>query len=294
MKLLITGGCSFSAGKEHSGWTREITKRFLKLNPNLTFNHTGYYSQGQELIQKKTTLAIVEALDNGIDPKEILVSIMWSGTHRKAWFIDNKSIIKEMMRGMKLFSGGMCNQFLDLKNQMSGTPEFFYTSNNSKFEYNPDGGWYFTVDGSESNMEFVKDHYMLDQHLSGPGKTHISLENIVMLTNFCRLKNIKLVHQFFMDMPYQDIEQNKDHQIINYLYKQLEKDNMIFNGMFDYLHQFLNVPREQARFISHSERIRLDSNRGYFSNDGFHPGEHGSKVYCENILFPFLESKGYL
>ena len=76
------------------------------------------------------------------------------------------------------------------------------------------------------NYNMVQYHYMLDgYHGHGIGKVHTSLENIIILQNFCKLNGIKLVNQFFMDHVFQDIENVKDHQIINYLYKQFDFDN---------------------------------------------------------------------
>lgn len=291
---LITGGCSFSSGKDIDGWTACLTRKMLESNPNLTYEHTGYYSQGQELIQKKIMLASIEAMSNGIKPEEILVTVMWSGTFRKAWYIDNPDIINRMVKGWPKFHGGMCSQFLDLKNNGNNTPDYFQTANGTKFNYNPNGGWYFTVDGSDCQLEFVQDYYLLDKHPSGVGKVHSSLENIIMLQNFCKLHGIKLVQQFFMDFAYQDIEDNKNHQLINYLYKQLDLDSLITIGMFEHLHSYIGIERKKARYLSHDDRKKLNANNDYFHEDGFHPGEVGSNIWCNDMLFPFLKNKGII
>ena len=41
---------------------------------------------------------------------------MWSGTFRKAWYIDNPFVMNEMIKEWSKFVGGMSSQFLDLKN----------------------------------------------------------------------------------------------------------------------------------------------------------------------------------
>lgn len=289
---LITGGCSFSTGGDSWGWTGNLTNYLKKNNPELTTEHTGYLSQGQELIQKKIILALTDAFEKGIKPENILVVPMWSGTNRKAWYIDNPDIINQITQGMRDYVGGMSSQFMDLKNNTFSNDDYFCTSNGTKFSYNPRGGWYFTVNGGESNMAFIKEHYLLDNAVNGIGKVHASIENMVMLQNFCNLHNVKLVHQFFMDSSYQDILDNVNHQMINYLYKQLNVDNMILYGMFEYLHQYLPVERSQSIRTSHEDRRKLDADRDYFAKDGFHPGEYGHKVWCQEMLFPFLEHKG--
>jgi hypothetical protein len=291
IKHLITGGCSFShCHKPDESWIGFLADKLKTENENLTINHTGYLSQGQELIQKKVMLAIIEALDSGLQSDEIMVVVMWSGTFRKAWYIDNPIIIKQMTDLWPNFEGGMSSQFLDLKNRNAEHPEYFETMGGSKFEYNPEGGWYFTVNGSDCQMEFVQQHYILDGWLAGGvGKIHNSIENIIMLQNFCKLKGVNFYQQFFMDSVFEDIENNKNHQIINYLYKQLDETTMLKNGMFEYLHTLLNIDRKESTNVAHSERLKLDVNTGYFSKDGFHPSALGAKLWCENILFPFLE-----
>ena len=121
IKHLITGGCSFSHGPfPQDNWTGKLENNLRELNPNLTREHTGYLSQGQELIQKKVTLAIMDALDKGISSSDILVVVMWSGTYRKAFYIDNHYILNKMRNDWKQFEGGMSGQFLDLKNKLNG------------------------------------------------------------------------------------------------------------------------------------------------------------------------------
>jgi len=291
IKHLITGGCSFSTFTDDTNWKGYLTQYLQKVNPTMSYNHTGYNSQGQELIQKKVMLAITEALNAGYKSDEILVAVMWSGTFRKAWYIDNSKIIERMVKLWPNFKGGMCNQFLDLKNQGPEIPAYFKTAYGDDFVYNPDGGWYYTVNGSDCQMEFVQQHYDLDGWMnSGVGKVHISLENIVMLQNFCKLHGIQLVNQFFMDHVYQDFVDNQQHQIIGYLFQQLDK-NMITEGMFEYLHKYLSVSRQGAGELTHDERKKLDAGRDIFNKDGFHPGAIGAKLWCEDVLIPFLEKQ---
>lgn len=293
VKHLITGGCSFSAGGEYTGWTGALSHHMKLRNLNLTCNHTGFNSQGQEMIQKKVMLALTEAFTLGYKPEDILVVVMWSGTSRKSWYIDNHYIINEIISYFPKFVGGMSNQFLDMKNQVLNL-KYFSTAQSDRFEYNPDGGWYFTVDGSECKLEFVQQHYLLDRDLPGLGKIHTSIENIIMLQNFCDLHKVPMIQQFFMDSVYEDIEDKKDHQIINYLYNQLNFNNMIKIGMFEYLHQFLNVSKDKVNLVTHTERKKLSGDTTIFDNDGFHPGVAGHKLWVDTILMPFLKDKNII
>ncbi len=290
IKVLITGGCSFSCSRDcEEGWHIQLEQKLKEHNSELVINHTGYGSQGQELIQKKVMLAIIEALANGTKPEEILAVVMWSGTYRKAWYIDNPGIIRDVVEGMPKFNGGMTPIFLDLKNQNAVHPAYFKTASGSEFPYNPNGGWLFTVNGSEyRHIEFVQQHYMLDRDYNGIGKIHLSLENIIMLQNFCKLHNVKFINQFFMDFVWQDIHDHKDDLNVNYLYRQLDCENMITEGMFETVHELLSVSRDEVKELTHESRLKLDDNRRYFSRDGFHPGPLGSKYWCEKILYPFI------
>jgi hypothetical protein len=291
IRHLVTGGCSFSTGDNDNGWVGYLTQNLRKHNLLLTTNHTGRNSSGQDLIQKRVMSAILSALESGIAVNEILVTVMWSGTSRKSWFIDNPSIIERMVNDWPSFHGGMTHQFLNLTNDNIDGDGVFYTNNGSEFKYNKQGGWYLTVNGSDSNLEFVQQHYMLDKEVNGVGKTHSSLENIIMLQNFCKLHGIKLINQFFMKHVYEDINRHKDHEIINYLYKQFDHTNTIQQGMFEYLHKFIGVTEEDAVLLSHDERKKLQNkyNLEYFAQDGFHPSQQGYEIWCNDILFPLVK-----
>jgi hypothetical protein len=293
IKHLITGGCSFShSGAVSETWLGSLVDWMREKNPELTVEHTGYSSSGQELIQKRTMLALSEALESGLQSDEILVVVMWSGTFRKAWYIDNPYVMNVMTKEWSNFVGGMTSQFLDLKNSVGPNPDYFYTKNGSKFEFNPNGGWYLTVNGSDCNVPFVQTHYLLDGDMyNGIGKIHSSLENIIMLQNYCKLKNVKLINQFFMDHVFRDIEIHKHHQLIDYLYKQLDFTNMITDGMFEYLHTLLGVAREDSNTVTHEGRLEMDKDTKYFNKDGFHPSRYGADLWCQNNLFPFLNDK---
>jgi hypothetical protein len=293
IKHLITGGCSFShSGYPSETWVGSLVDWLKEKNPELSCEHTGYLSNGQDLIQKKVMLSISEALESGLNFDEILVVVMWSGTFRKAWYIDNQYLMNEMIKEWSNFHGGMSSQFLDLKNNIGDNPNYFYTKNGSKFEYNSNGGWYFTVNGSDCKLDFVQTHYLMDGDMyHGIGKIHTSLENIVMLQNYCKLKNVRLINQFFMDHVFEDIENNKNHQLINYLYKQLNFDDMIIEGMFEYIHTLLGIERKDSIMVTHEGRLEIDKETKYFNKDGFHPSRLGADLWCQNNLFPFLNKK---
>lgn len=297
IKHLVTGGCSFSNGFDINGWTGALSKKFQSINPDITYEHTGRGSSGNDLIQKRVTIALLEELERGTSPEEMLAVVMWSGTSRKAWYIDNEAIVLKMIESWAEFNGGMTNQFVDMKGTLEiPNHRVFHTANGSEFQYNPRGGWYISVNGSDTKLPFVVEHYMLDSEVNGPGKTHESLQNIIMLQNFCRLYNIKLINQFFMQHVYDDIERHKGHEIINYLYKQFDHDNSIKHGIFEFLHPFIGVEEDKATLLEHHSRRAKSDATGldYFNQDGFHPGEHGYNLWCDTKLYPFLQERNLL
>jgi hypothetical protein len=293
IKHLITGGCSFSTGKDIHGWTGLLTQYLRNLNSDLTTDHTAEISQGQELIQKKVILSITEALDMGIDPKEIFVSVMWSGTNRKAWYIDNPYVIEKIVDGWRNINSSS-DQFIDLKyyhhrGDLYKDDLRTYTTKVAYATYNVKGGWYFTVDGSDCALDGVREFYLLDRFPSGPGKTNISLENIVFLQNFCNSKGIRLLHQTYMCEVYKDLLNNKDHQINRYLFDQLDIENFITCGKMDYTLSLIDLTLDNWYNMSTEEREIVNSQHNLFNLDLFHPSQKAAKLYFENILKPFIE-----
>jgi hypothetical protein len=263
----ITGGCSFTNWE--NSWVHTLENYLKSKNDNLISIKTAFPSQGQGMIQKKIMFELVEAFNKGIPPEEILVIVMWSGTSRSSWYIDNPDTIKKMDLTDRCL--------LNLKN---------LRSNN--------GGWYTTEHGNNKNdyiLGFTQQHFLIDKFTGGVGKVHDSLQNIIMLQNFCKLHNVTLIQQFYMDFVFNDIENNKNHQIINYLYKQLDFDNIITQGMLEYLESFLTISKKKDEMLTPEQRIESSRNSELFSSDGFHPGAYGTKLWCKNILFPFLKSK---
>lgn len=267
IKHVIIGGCSFTHWE--NSWVNTLENYLKSKNNDLTVLNTAFPSQGQGMIQKKVMLAVVESLNRGIPPEEILVVVMWSGTSRSSWYIDNPDMVK------KIDQSDRC--LIDLKNCRSAN-----------------GGWYTTEHGNNKNdyiLGFTQQHFLLDRLTDGVGKVHDSLENIIMLQNFCKLNNVTLIQQFYMDFVFEDIERYKNHQIINYLYKQLDFDNIITQGMLEYLETFLTIKKKKAKTLTPEQRIESSENSELFHSDGFHPGIYGTKLWCKNILFPFLKSK---
>lgn len=283
IKKVITCGCSFT--DTEYAWDRVLENHFLQFNQEIEFEFLGLGSQGNELIQKKTSLAIVESLKK-YKADEILVIVMWSGTERKTFYYNNPEEIEKLIdfwNNTKYWG----YQFFDLKNKLGKNhKKVLIEQNFSQFpvvnEYDLDGGWV--------NFNFLFDTTGLAKEYFNATKdkvhaVHVSLENIIMLQNLCKMHNIKFFQQFYRDYVYEDIIENKDHQIVNYLYDLLDHSTFILDrGMYEYLKNSKTDTKNFDRwgFLGiHKEHEYFDS--------GHHPNKKGHEVWTKNVIIPFLE-----
>lgn len=272
IKKIITGGCSFSDNNGNFTWPH-ILPNYCK---NIDFLNTGFPTQGQEMIQKKVSFALINALEI-YKPEEICVLVMWSGTDRKSFYVDNKYFIEDLANSwVKNNKFGIAAQFLNLNNQIP-SEELGKLSNGGKWsiDYNKSGGWYTFTPAHAYDDSILVDQYQ-KSHGSNLASTIVSLENIIMLQNLCKLKNIKFYQSFYMTDTYTDIYTYKDNLNINYLYKQLDNDSIVSTqGIFDYLRTFENYLQ-------------------YFESDTVHPSRLGHEKWVKEILLPKLTEAGVL
>jgi hypothetical protein len=266
IKKIITCGCSFSDYKTDFTWPHILEKR---LGDSIEYEHLGLSSQGNELIQKKLSLAAVESLEK-YKPEEILVIPMWSGTERKSFYINNPGEIQTIVDTWRPRNCWWDTQFADLKNRLS-SPKQLRTSNGWYADYNTDGGWYicsFSIDDDSISSAFFR--LTLDK-LNG---VHESIQNIIMLQNICKINGINLVHQFYMNYVLNDIEEYKDHQMVGYLYKQLDK-SLITDpvAIYEYLQG------DTSFFVSPTDT---------------HPNEVGHTKWVDQVLLPTLQKRNLL
>jgi hypothetical protein len=175
IKKIITGGCSFSDKWTYQSWPYRLEEELKKDYPELSFNHCGMGSQGQELIQKKCSLTLIEELEN-YKPEELAVVVMWSGTERKSFYVDDPDYIADIVKQWTEREISWGKQFADLHSHLS-TKKVFTVSDIKVTEYNPEGGWYicnYVMADSKLTDEYFRT-------MSTPiGAVTISLENIVI------------------------------------------------------------------------------------------------------------------
>lgn len=81
-KVLLTGGCSFSVAKNNC-WPMYLENM---IQPIYSV-HTGASCQGNDLISKKILYQLIKLLSI-YNTSDLLVGIMWSGTDRKAIYLE--------------------------------------------------------------------------------------------------------------------------------------------------------------------------------------------------------------
>jgi hypothetical protein len=284
IKKIITCGCSFSEAEQPT-WPYQletfITGKFIvpEHEKPRVFEHLGAHGQGQELIQKKAMLALTDSLKE-YEPEEIAVIVMWSGTTRKSFYIDNTRIINRIIRSWNdPNSMGITRQFADLKNKLSD--KITLKRPRGDIEYGVDGGWYITRDGIEDDVSL--DYFELVQtpyyHI------HVSAENMIMLQNSCKANNVKFYQQYFMDFSYTDLEFGKEQQMIGYLVDQLDESTILSKqGMYEYLKDCSDKLAESGQ---------AEHDHTYFLSAGDnHPNEKGHKKWVDDVIIPQLKEKG--
>lgn len=266
IKKVITCGCSFSDYKTVFTWPHILEKR---LGSSIRYEHLGLSSQGNDLIQKKLSLAVVESLEK-YSPEEILVIPMWSGTERKAFYVDNPGEIQAIVDTWRPRNCWWETQFADLKNHLS-SPKQVRTSNGWYSNYNTDGGWYicsFTI--KDDSIGSVYFRLTVDRI----NAIHESIQNIIMLQNICKMKGVNLIHQFYMDCVLKDIEENKNHQLVGYLYKQFDESLMTNKrAIYEYLKGNVNC---------------------FASPTDSHPNEFGHTKWVDEVLIPTLKKRNLI
>ena len=302
IKRIITGGCSFSDQWTETSWIYSLQNKLKESYPDVTFNHTGFGSQGNELIQKKMSLALFEDLQT-YKPDEILMLPMWSGTERKAFWIDNKDMIQEIAESWPKLGIFGNLQFHDLHSQanhdnikivnageMDGFPK--------NTRYNTEGGWYhcnFVMPDSKLSIEYFKSCETLI------GFATVSLENIIFLQNLCKVQGVKILQSFYRSYVLEDIEKHKDHLNINYLYNLWDKETLISTtGIYEYLRpypvedsNYPGPPMPYKNLFRHIWRTGSyeDETKKYFLSDNWHPSKLGSDKWVDEVLFPKLQKE---
>jgi hypothetical protein len=189
MKILITGGCSFSECL--SPWIKTWPKHLASsLNE---YNHipTAMGSQGNGLISRRVIYQVIQSLKK-YNSSDLLVGVMWSGPSRHDVYIQNTPpLIKE---------GG-------------------YMENPTKFVSGGNGSW--IIMNHSWTTESSRNYYQ--HHHDTIGQYIYSNEHILRTQWFLKLHNIK----YFMSTYTNEVFQKNTHTDIKYLYEQIDFDQFL-------------------------------------------------------------------
>jgi hypothetical protein len=273
-KKIITSGCSFSDAFTPYSWPNQLEAYILKnVDSTVKFDHRGLGSQGQELIQKKASHAIYEALSTGYNPDEIAVFVMWSSVDRKAFYVDNPDMLSEIFENWKGSKQGWALQLADLHNKVEEYVTMRLPDSNDAINYNKTGGWYLSSALVANEMNFIKDYFMTGKNAVTVQMCQESLENIIFLQNSCKAKGIKLYQQWYSDHTRDDLMLYKDHQNIKYLYSELDQSTFISdNSLYNYL--LGNIDCFKSRTDSH-------------------PNGLGHRRWLNEVILPYLDDDNF-
>ncbi len=258
IKHLVTAGCSFS---DNHGlrWPH-----YLADSLNAQLYNRGQGSSGNHWIAKSSIYQTQLLLDRGIDPKEILVAVMWSGIDRKDCFVDADTVgFHKLINHLNDHPNPV--NFLDnepnVKNKHSKTSEDGYLSGSAACTF-----------ANENINRFKKD--LILRYFSPQALAIESYENFLRLQWFCKTNNIKLINQTYMDIlhyPNNSTLTRDYYRNVTPLYKMIDFKNWIFwkdtQGLYEYTRD----------------------NKLEFYEDGVHPLPESHKFYVDNYLYPQLK-----
>ena len=254
-KLLITSGCSFSECITISAGRGTWPNHLVKMLPD--YKHVSYAmgSQGNGLISRGIIYGVCEALKTH-KPEDILVGVMWSGSNRHDFRCENPNDL----------------QFIQDK-----TDNGWIENPTSFVKYSAKNWVILNVNWTDQNNVEAETYYKMFH--SDIGSSIYSIEHILRTQYFLKHHNIKY---FFTDYVDQNIvlNFNKNHPEINYLYNLIDREH------------YLPVSSEFTWVLENTKFTHLwnDPKHKYWE----HPKSEMHKEFVEQIVYPWLQSKGYL
>jgi hypothetical protein len=191
MKILVTGGCSFSEciSTHVDTWPRHLARKLS----DYTHISTGLGSQGNGLISRKIIYQITEQLKY-ISADKLLVGIMWSGPDRHDYFTE-ESIDFDLHDG--------------------------WMENPTKFVKDSSGSWVilnsqWTI--PQSKLYYTTYHSFIGQYV-------YTCEHILRTQWFLKTHNIKYFMSTYTNEVFTEVL--KTHPETKYLYGQIDLSNFL-------------------------------------------------------------------
>ena len=200
MKHLVTSGCSFSKPGDYTEGTStkpDTWPEWLEksIQPDKSY-HLGVSSNGQELISRKAIHCVNQLLNEGVEPQDIIVGIMWSTEDRRQFYIpngyDNQYLLKpnpspsnphhwpknDHYGTWHLQNAGFMNKFAE------NYYKYFYDTTHSiinSYEHVLRTQWYFEKHNIKYFMSTINDYTF-----EGDWKNHAQIDYLKALVDWSK------------------------------------------------------------------------------------------------------------
>ena len=255
-KGLVTSGCSFSLwhSVDGKGWPYYLQKQLLSdsiLSEDFDSFHRGIGGNGNMLIARNTIEAISRLLDKGVNGKDILCVVQWSGINRHQLFLqDTEQVVNHDCSQVSFES----NELQDVEVTSDG-----YSIDNN--------GYYLMNSGETDEMRGVKnndlDKIYIKYFQNTINDVIDSLWNWMTLQNYCEINDVKPYYTFMF-------EHDKD---------MLLNDDIGHTWAWKYLRDSIitdNVLPSITKYLEPFERFKP------FVDDG-HPSKRGHKIFSDYL-----------
>ena len=269
-KLLLIGGCSFSAdGNEIDPWPKHL---YQSLQPAgyTECRNSARSSQGNGLISRGVIYNVTRALETHL-PQDILVGVMWSGSNRHDFRCTDPDLLGFVTKKI----------------------------HNNWFE-NPTG----FVQDADKNWVILNHHWAT---LGNPeaeayyrifydsiGATITSIEHVLRTQWFLKAHGIRYFFSNYID-SYLGTSNELQHTEVKYLYDQIDQSQYLpVTSEYSWV-------REQYQFwVEETLKLKGHPNEPYhvrkmeLSGLTLHPETEHHKEFTDQVIMPWLQLKGYL
>ena len=191
---LLTAGCSYS----QPNTINETWPLHLEANlPSVEYiSHNGHGAAGNQTISRKVISVVLDALEQGISPDQMLVGIMWSGSDRQEHYSENYE--RNYSLSTKVGGNETYTKFLNsIENNGFVTPTFIHKSDSKEIYHNMQNP--YTIRNSKLPAHYIlnpnwKDELTMRQfeNFVSPEKAIIeTCEHILRIQWFLKEKGIR-------------------------------------------------------------------------------------------------------
>lgn len=168
----ISSGCSFT--QDPHTWPYHFAEK-------LGFHHypMGIGSNGNDLIARRAIWKVNQLLKNNVDPRNIVVGVMWSAPNRAQFYVDNNIVLHRLSIP-----------------KISASTHFSWPENDRH------GKWVLINAGFEN--QFANNYYRF--YTNNTMDAIKSYENILRLQNYLKLNNIKYFFSSMNEHVFSDID----------------------------------------------------------------------------------------